>query len=138
MTRKTKAEKQAEQEATMAAFKAQEAAEYGPRLMRALEEATTKNGYDLTVHDGQFKLVDFNASYLVDYGNDYQTYTRKTYLFNPSYTTESFMELEDLEYRLHRLEEERVESNRLYNLKQEALSKLTDEERQVLGLSKTF
>lgn len=124
MARKTKAEKQAEQQAEREAFEARAAAEYSPRLMKALEEATVKNGYELTVRDGQFKLVDY--IFLGERGY--------TYLFDPSYTPESLTNLEDLEYRLEQLEEERTEANRLYALKQEALAKLTDEERRVLGL----
>jgi len=123
MARKTKAEKQAEQEASMAALKAKEAAEYHTRLMKALEEAT-KEHYDLIVQDGQFKLMDYSSS-------DDRTYA---YLFDPSYTVGSWLDLEELEYRLERLAEERAEANRLYKLKQEALAKLTDEEREVLGL----
>ena len=116
MARKTKAEKQAEQQAEREAFEARAAAEYSPRLM--------KDGYELTVRDGQFKLVDY--IFLGERGY--------TYLFDPSYTPESLTNLEDLEYRLEQLEEERTEANRLYALKQEALAKLTDEERRVLGL----
>jgi hypothetical protein len=120
MARKTNAEKQAEQQAEREALEAKEAAEYSHRLMKALEEATVKNGYELTVRDGQFKLVNYSSD--------------QTYIFDPYYTPESFMNLEDLEDYLERLEEERAEANRLYNLKKSALAKLTEEERNVLGL----
>ena len=122
MARKTKAEKQAEQQAEREAFEAREAAEYIPRLMTALEEATVKNHFTLLVRDGQFVLDDCNKGHVYDFN------------FGPSYTPESFMELSDLEFRLEQLEEERAETNRLYILKISALAKLTEEERNVLGL----
>lgn len=121
MARKTKAEKQAAQQAEREAIEAREAAEYSTRLMEALKEAT-KEHYDLTVHDGQFKLVNYSNN---------QTYS---HVLNCTHTPESWRNLYALEVRLISLAVERAEANRLYKLKQEALSKLSDEERRVLGL----
>jgi hypothetical protein len=124
MTRKTKAELAAEREAAMAAERALERESYPARLMRALEEATQKNNYELTVKDGYFTLHDRDSS-------DYDNPRSLSY----PYTSNSFFALEDLESDLRDKAEERAESLRLSELRKIAWAKLSDEERHALGLT---
>lgn len=123
MSRKTKAELAAEREAYEAAQRAAEALTYPALLMRALEEATQKNNYELTVKDGLFELRDRNSS-------RYDTALTLTYQYN----VHSQNALEDLEYDLQQYAEERAESERRLAVKQAALAKLSAEERELLGL----
>lgn len=124
MARKTKAELNAEREAAMAAERALEMESYPARLMAALEEATQKNNYELTVKNGYFTLRDRDSS-------DYDHPLSLSY----PYTSNSFFALEDLESDLRSKAAERAESERRYAAKQAALAKLSDEERKLLGLT---
>ena len=122
MARKTKAELAAEREAYEAARRLADAEAYPAKLMAALEEATTKNNYDLTVRNGMFSLRDRNSS------------RDLTLSLTMSYTENSFNALESLEYDLESAAEERAESERRYAVKKAALAKLSTEERELLGL----
>lgn len=123
MARKTKAELEAERLAANAARMLEEAESYPSRLMAALEEATQKSNYELEVKDGYFTLRDRNR-------NSYDNPLSLSY----SYTSNSFFALEDLESDLQDKAAERAEAERRYQAKQTALSKLTKEERELLGL----
>jgi hypothetical protein len=123
MARKTKAELAAEREAYEAAQRAEEERNYPAKLMAALEEATTKNNYELKVKDGMFELRDRDS-------NDYDPTLSLTYQYN----THSQSALEDLEHDLAAKARERAESERRYAVKQAALAKLSEEERELLGL----
>lgn len=123
MARKTKAELAAELAAYEAARRAEEELAYPERLMAALEEATTKNNYELRIKDGLFELRDRDSS-------DYDLALTLTYQYN----THSQTALEDLEWDLRGKAEERAESERRYAVKQAALNKLSKEERELLGL----
>ena len=124
MARKTKAELAAEREAAEAARCAEEAAAYPAQLMAALEEATQKNSYDLTVKDGLFELRDRNSS-------NYDMALALTYQYN----VHSQNALENLKWDLQQYAEERAEAERLGELRKVAWSKLSDEERHALGLT---
>jgi hypothetical protein len=123
MARKTKAELTAEREAAVAARQLAEAAAYPAKLMAALEEATQKNNYELTVENGMFALRDRDSS----------RYDMALSL-TAAYTRNSWNALETLEYDLELKAEERGESERRYAVKQAALAKLSTEERELLGL----
>ena len=122
MARKTKAELAAEREAALAAEREEERLSYPSRLMAALEEATKKNNYELTVKNGYFALRDRDE--------------RDNYEFNFAYeyNSNTFFALEDLESDLREKAEERAESERRYEAKAAALAKLSKEERELLGL----
>ena len=124
MARKTKAELNAEREAALAAERALEMESYPSRLMRALEEATQKNNYELTVKDGYFTLQDRDSS-------DYDYPLKLSY----AYTSNAFFALEDLESDLRGKEAERAESLRLSELRRAAFAKLSKEEQTALGLT---
>jgi hypothetical protein len=124
MARKTKAELAAEREAYEAAQRAAEALTYPVLLMRALEEATQKNNYELTVRDGLFELRDRDSS-------DFDLALTLAYQYN----THSQIALENLESDLRDKAEERAESLRLSELRKIAWAKLSDEERHALGLT---
>jgi len=123
MARKTKAELAAEREAALAAEREEERLSYPSRLMRALEEATQKNNYELTVKNGYFALRDRDE--------------RANYEFNFAYeyNSNTFFALEDLESDLRSKEAERAESQRLSELRRTAFLKLSMEEQAALGLS---
>ena len=122
MARKTKAELAAEREAAVAARMLAEAEAYPAKLMAALEEATTKNNYELTVKNGMFSLRDRNAS------------RDPALSLTAAYTENSWNALECLEYDLESAAEERAEADRRRTMKQAALNKLSAEERELLGL----
>ena len=122
MARKTKAELAAEREAYEAAQRAERAAAYPAKLMAALEEATQKNNYELTVVNGMFSLRDRDAS------------RDPALSLTAAYTENSQNALENLEWDLQMKAEERAEAERRYAVKQAALAKLSKEERELLGL----
>lgn len=124
MTRKTKAELAAEREAYEAAQRAAEALTYPALLMAALEEATKKNNYELTVKDGLFVLRDRDSS-------NYDVALTLTYQYN----VHSQSALESLEWDLKEKAAERAESERLSALRRAAFAKLSDEEKNALGLT---
>jgi hypothetical protein len=125
MARKTKAEQQAEQAALKAARMLADAEAYPAKLMAALEEATTKNNYELEVRNGMFALRDRDSR-------------DSTLSLTLSYTENSFNALESLEWDLNQKAEERAEQERVYALRKQAFNKLTKEEQQALGLNSEF
>lgn len=112
MAKETKAQREARWEA-----------EYLPRLMAALEEATNKNNYELMVVDGKFKLRN----------RDVESWYDPTWL-SPTYSMNDFDVLEDLEFELNLARQAREEAERKLATRQAALAKLTKEEREALGL----
>jgi hypothetical protein len=122
MARKTKAEQQAEREALVAARMLADAEAYPSKLMAALEEATTKNNYELEVRNGMFSLRDRDSR-------------DATLSLTMSYTENSFYALESLEWDLNEKAEERAESERLSALRRQAFLKLSEEEKNALGLT---
>lgn len=122
MARKTKAELEAERQAANAARMLEEAEAYPAKLMTLLEEATTKNNYELAVRNGMFSLRDRNSR------------SDLALSLTAEYTENSWYALESLEYDLETAAAERAEAERRYQAKQTALNKLTKEERELLGL----
>jgi hypothetical protein len=121
MTRLTKAEKTARDESELLARIAQHEAEYPVRLMALLEEATQLyNNFELRIISNNYVLYDRNEA----------TYHR----LSSEYTFENFEDLKDLEHILWRIREARAEQAVLQNLRENAMAKLTAEERKALGL----
>jgi hypothetical protein len=123
MARKTKAELAAEREAYEAAQRAGEALTYPVLLMAALEEATCQNNYELVVRNGVFSLRDRD-------GSRYDKVVKLTYAYSP----EAQDVLEEFEWDLKMKAEERAELVRKAQVRGNALAKLTEEERELLGL----
>ena len=123
MARKTKAEQQAELDALNAAARLADAEAYPTKLMAALEEATTKNNYELTVRNGMFSLRDRDSS------------RDLTLSLSMAYTENSFDAVESLEWDLQEKAAERAESERLSAVRRAAFAKLSEEEKTALGLT---
>ena len=122
MARKTKAELVAEREEAQAAQEAHDFAAFPSRLMKALEEATQKNNFELTVRNNEFVL--FNRDRPRD----------AVLNFTLTHNSNSQAALETLEWDLHSLAEEQAEVERRRLARAAALAKLTKEERELLDL----
>jgi hypothetical protein len=100
----------------------QERAEYFPLLMKTLEDATTA-GFSMCVRGGKFAVRN----------NDWDSW-EDTYHLTPEYTKDNYNVLQDLKFevghQLFLLEEAR----RKAELRSAALTKLTQEERELLNL----
>ena len=122
MARKTRAEQEAERQEAQALQEAHDFAAYPSRLMKALEEATQKNNFDLTVRNSQFVLQDRDRP-------------RDTpFTMTMTHTKTSQWALEALERTLEEMAEERAEAERKRTVRATALAKLTQEERELLDL----
>lgn len=124
MARETKAQRMEREAAEQAAQEATQRANYHTMLMTALESATQENNYELEVRAGMFKLRDRDSS----------DGWREATLLTLSYNQESWEALEDLNFRLQLKAEARAEAERKLEAKKAALAKLTQEEKQLLGL----
>jgi hypothetical protein len=120
MARETVAQRNARFDAERDARLAQEVAEYPARLMLALEEATRENNYELTVKRGEFFVRDRNTGLGLD--------------LPPTYTFDGSVALESLEFDLQEAAKARAHARARAAVREAALSKLTAEERQELGL----
>lgn len=118
MARKTKSELALEAANAQAYREAEAEATHFPRLMEALAQST-KQYFDLTVKDGLFMVTDHSINI--------------TFTMSPTYDHEAWG-LENLEYHLEEKETARLEEEARYLAKQVALSKLTKEEKELLGL----
>lgn len=118
MARKTKAQLTAEREAFINAKIAQARAAYPARLMAALERLN-KLGGDVFVRNGMFNAKTLNDEHFILAGE---------------YEDVSDEVLYDLEFVLEREEEQAAEAERLAMVRRNALSKLTQEERELLGV----
>lgn len=123
MARETKAEREARVAAENAAYQAQQEAEWPARLMRNLERATG-HAMTLTVVKGVFRVE------WLDQWNDHQEAQFK--LAPTEYADWDGMER--LEYALSDADRREEEYRRKQALRASALSKLTKEEREELGL----
>ena len=128
MPRETVAQRNARFDAERDARLVKEVTEYPARLMAVLARAT--NAYfEITVHDNKFQVAYRD-------GNGYnETYGLKmAYAHSPN----SQEQLEELEWKLDRHEQELAEQKRLAEVKAEALHKFNEmfsaEERELLGL----
>ena len=122
MARKTKAELQAEREEAQALQEAHEFAQYPSRLMAALEEATTQSNYELEVRDNQFTLRDRDSR------------RPETVFLTLTHTRDSRQALDNLEWNLRVKAEEREQAERQRQAREAAMAKLTEEDRELLGL----
>jgi hypothetical protein len=122
MARKTKAEQEAERQEARALQEAQDFAAYPSRVMAALEEATQKNNFELTVRNSRFVLLDRDRP-------------RDTpFTLTMTHTDTSQWALEALERTLEELEMDRAHARAQAAVRAAALAKLTEEERELLGL----
>ena len=101
---------------------AHEFAQYPSRLMAALELATKKFYYELTVVNSLFTLMNR------DRPRDPALY------FTMTHTPDSQMALDSLEWELKALAEQQAEQERQHLAREAALAKLTQEDRELLGL----
>mgnify|MGYP003351388140 CR=1 FL=1 len=119
MARKTKAERLAELQAELEQRRYLAASTYPSRLMAVLERADLY--FQFSVKDGLFRVSDM------------ENY-RDEYLLSYSYSQDADNVLSDLEFAVQRKEDARAEAERRANLRKAALNKLSDEEREILGL----
>lgn len=125
MPRETKAEQFARLAAAAQAREAAEREAYPTALMALLERVTRHPGrYELTVKNGQFAVRDRVDTYLRE------TETMLSYSWN----RDAQDSLERLTRDVEWFEQELAEAERKLKVKQDALAKLTDEERELLGL----
>lgn len=121
MARKTKAELAAEREAAEAARLLALAEAYPARLMNLLERATKEN-FELTVKNGEFRVEDRDNR------------RAEAYLLTLEFNVYSDSTLDSLEWDVTGKEDARREAERKANLRANALNKLSAEEREALGL----
>ena len=122
MARKTKAEMALLVANARAMQEAEEFAQFPSRSMKAMEEATQKNNFELTVKNSVFVLVDRDRP-------------RDTPFTLPmTHTRTAQWALEALERTLEEMAEDRAEAARKRDVRATALAKLTAEERELLEL----
>lgn len=119
MTRKTKAELAAEAAAYQAKLQAENEADYPVMLMNALERSTNVN-FVLTVKEFKFLLQSPTGD--------------EVWTLNPTYTKDDYEVLVHMMWEIEHEEAVIAERKRKYKAKQEALAKLTKEERVLLSL----
>ena len=106
----------------LALREAEEFSQFPSRLMAALEEATQKNNFELTVKNNVFVLVDRDRP-------------RDTpFTSTMTHTKTSQWQLEALERVMEEMEMERAHTRAQAAVRAAALAKLTAEERELLDL----
>lgn len=127
MARETKAAREARWEQELADKVAAEKLAYPARLMNVLERASDQFSVEVTVSDGQFHVRDVNSYNASD-----------SYDMRYAWDESSWRHLDELHWKLERMEEEQAEARRRVAVKKEAERKvrelLSDEERELLGL----
>lgn len=126
MARETKAERLVREAVERAAYEAEQAATYPQRLMAMLERAVKAN-FELTVEAGKFLLED----------RDERTYNRRQVL-SLEYNQANQETLHELDWRVEMKEEAEREAKRQHELRRQAFNKLSEEERNALGLNSEF
>jgi hypothetical protein len=121
MARETKAERLAREAAEKLVQQAAQAATYPQRLMALLERAQNVN-FKLTVKGGEFLLEDRDDSSA--------GYTALTL----TYDHQSEEAIQELDWRVEMKEEAEREAQRRVLVRNQALNKLSLEEREILGL----
>lgn len=121
MARETKAERVAREAAEVAAAEANLAESYPDRLMAMLERAVKQN-YELTVRNAKFVVEDRDARR--------DSAVELTLTYNRA-NQEALCELD---WRVEAKEEAEREAERKAMLRRAALNKLSEEEREVLGV----
>lgn len=125
MARENKAQREARLEAERAARLLAMAEAYLPRLMQLLDRATKEN-FELTVKNGQFVVEDRDNR------------RANALLLSVEFSIEADHTLDNLQWAVEAKEEERAEQARVYNLRKQAFNKLSEEERNALGLNSEF
>ena len=120
MARETKIQRLAREEQERVAYEAELKSTYPQRLMEMLERAQNVN-FELTVKDGKFLLNDRDAS-------------RDIVSLTLTYDTQNERAMQELDWRVDLKEEEEREAQRRALVRNQALSKLTQEERELLGI----
>lgn len=122
MARETKAERMARIAQEQAEREAALVAAYPANLMEMLERATNQRFFELQVQDSKFRLVDLNAprDQVIELG-----------IF---FTPENQIALSELTWRVEVKEAELLEAQRRVEIRRAALSKLTVEEKEILGI----
>jgi hypothetical protein len=121
MARETKAERLAREAAEKLVQQAALAATYPQRLMALLERATNAN-FELTVKDGEFLL------------NNRDAYRAEAVALTLTYSEANEDALQALDWRVEMKEEAEREAQRRVMVRNQALNKLSLEEREILGL----
>jgi hypothetical protein len=121
MARETRAQREARWNAERDAQVAVAKATYTERMMAVLERAVKEN-FELTVKGNQFLVADRDDR------------RASPFFVYAEWTVVSDMALYELEVSVELKEEARAERERVLNLRQTALAKLTDEERKALSL----
>ena len=121
MARETKAQREARWDSERDAQLAIARASYTERMMAVLERAVKEN-FELTVRSGKFVVEDRDER------------RASPYVVQPVWTDAADIDLYSLEVSVELKEEERAERERRANLRTTALNKLSQEEREALGL----
>ena len=121
MARETKAQREARLEAETAAMTAVAKASYTERMMAVLERAVREN-FELTVKGNQFLVADRDER------------RASPFFVYAEWTVVSDMALYELEVSVELKEEASAELVRKAQVRGKALAKLTEEERELLGL----
>lgn len=121
MSRMTKAQREAAEEAARVEQEKQLRAEYPTRLMKALSQATELQ-YALSVVNDSFVVTEPNETYPELFTMSYE------------YNAEAEQQLYDLELELSVKYAEFAEKERRQQVRANALAKLSFEERELLGV----
>lgn len=121
MARETKAQRWAREHAEMKALDEIEVRTYPERLMCVMQRACQSN-FELQVVDGQFFLYDRDKR------------QREEFWLTVDHNCDSEEVLQTLTFEVNYKLTEQEKANRKFHLKQAALAKLSDEERELLGL----
>ncbi len=121
MARETKAQREARLELELEGRLAMARATYTERMMAVLERAVKEN-FELTVRSGKFVVEDRDER------------RASPYVVQPVWTETADMDLYSLEVSVELKEEARAEREQKAQARAAALSKLSAEERELLGL----
>ena len=121
MARETRAQRLEREAAERAAYEAEQAATYPQRLMAMLERATNQN-FELEVRDAKFVLTDRDDR------------RDRAVELTLEYNSSNQEALHELDWRVDLKEEAEREAQRRLAVKTAALAKLSQEERELLGL----
>ena len=124
MPRETKAQRLERQAKEMAEKQAEEKESFFPRLMHFLERASNVK-MKITVYDGKFVVTD---------GTDGDYCSTKPISIGAEYNEENSIALDALQTKVHYTEASVQEEERIQKIKRDALTKLTLEEKEILGL----
>jgi hypothetical protein len=121
MARETKAQREARLELAHEGRLAMARATYTERMMAVLERAVKEN-FELTVRSGKFVVEDRDERRV------------SPYVVQPTWSETADMDLYSLEVSVELKEEASAELVRKAQVRGKALAKLTEEERELLGL----